>query len=442
MQTVNTKKTKYRLPAIILLIALCLQPLILPVHAEEPKTLYTSNAIVYNIEYATVMYEENADAPVYPAGTVKIMTALLTLEHYADTSATVTVTDAMVGSGSMFSVGETLTVKDLLAALIVSNSNDAASILACAIAGDSTAFVDKMNARAAELGMENTEYLNPTGIHHDRMTTTARDVLTLSCAAVKNQLYCDLAGSAVYTTSATDKSKERTLHNRNYFVSSYYNLNYYRESISGLSCSYTNEADTCLALLGTNPDGYRYITVVMGAEDPDEPKKGIDYACEDALSLMSWAYKAYDNFTVVGSGDMICEIPVSLSAGVDHVIALPSEKIMAFLPADTDLSTALRTEYTLSSASLTAPVSKGQVIGSLTAYVNDREIGTVDLIAKNNVDRSMWLLMRSKIVAFFKHPLVVTVIVAGMALVALYVFLTALRISRRNNKVRYKGKHK
>jgi len=442
MQTVKTRKTKYRLPAILLLIALCLQPLILAVRADEPNTAYTSNAIVYNLDYATVMYEERADAPVYPAGTVKIMTALLTLEHYADTSATVTVTDAMVGSGSMFSVGETLAVKDLLAALIVANSNDAANVLACAIAGDTVAFVEKMNARAAELGMENTEYLNPTGIHHDRMTTTARDVLILSCEAAKSQLYCDLASAASYTVAATDTAKERTLHNRNYFVSTFYNLNYYRESIGGLSCSYTKEADTCLSLLGSNSDGLRFITVVMGAEDPAEPKKGLDYACEDALALMSWAYKAYRNFTVVGTGDMICEIPVSLSAGVDHVIALPSEKIMAFLPADTDLTTALRTEYTLNESSLTAPVSKDQVIGSLTAYINDKEVGRVDLIAKNNVDRSMWLLMRSKIAAFFRHPLVITVIVLGLVIAALYVFLTALRISRRNNKVRYKGKRK
>lgn len=438
MQTVRSIKTKYRLPALLLMLALCLQPLILPVFADGPATAYTSNAIVYNIDYSTVMYEENPDAPVYPAGTVKIMTALLTLEHFADLEATVTVPEGAVGSGSLYSTGEIVTVKDLLAALVISNSNDAAEILALAISGDTLAFVDKMNARAAELGMENTEYLNPTGIHHDRMTTTARDVLILSVAAAKNQIYCDLASSASYTTAATNMSKEHTLHNRNYFISSFYNLNYYRESIGGLSCSSTANAGVCLSLLGSNSEGHRFITVVMGAEEPAEPEKGKVYACEDALTLMSWAYKAYTNFTVVGTGDMICEIPVSLSAGVDHVIALPAEKIMAFLPSDTDLSTALRIDYTLDSPSLTAPVSKGQVIGKLTAYIGDKQLGTVDLIAKNNVDRSLWLLMRSKIVAFFKHPLVITVIVAALALVAVYVVLTAVRISHRNNKVRYK----
>lgn len=433
-----------RLLAAWLMLTLMLSALCLPAAAlEDPTTPYTENAIVYNIDFGKVMYEENADAPVYPAGTVKIMTALLTLENYEDMSALITVTDEMIdgitGNTAGFKSGEEVAVRDLLAALVVSNSNDAACILATAIAGDIPAFVDKMNARAAELGMESTEYLNPTGIHHDRMTTTARDVMKVSAEAMKYQLYTELASGATYTLPATNLAESRLLHNRNYFISTFYNLNYYRESIGGLSCSSTGQAGVCLSLLGTNSEGHRFITVVMGAEEPEEPERGVVYACEDALDLMSWAYKAYAHFTVISTGDMICEIPVSLSSSVDHVIALPAEKITAFLPGDTDLSTELRTEYSLNSTSLVAPVSKGQVIGTLTAYVGQDKIGTVDLIAKNNVDRSMWLSLKAKIAAFFRHPLVIILIVAALVFVAGYVFLTAIRISRRNNRVRYKN---
>ncbi len=443
MQNAARKNRIIRLLAACLMLTLGLSALGLPALAlEDPTTPYTENAIVYNVDFATVMYEENADAPVYPAGTVKIMTALLALEHFTDLDTRITGTadiiDGITGNTAGFKDGEEVAVRDLLAALIVSNSNDAACILASAVAGDIPAFVDQMTARAAELGMENTEYVNPTGIHHDLMTTTARDVMKVSAEAIKYPVYCELASGATYTLPATNLAEERLLHNRNYFVSTFYNLNYYRESIGGLSCSYTGQAGTCLSLLGTNSEGYRYITVVMGAEEPEEPEKGVVYACEEALTLMSWAYKAYSHFTVIGTGDMICEIPVSLSSSVDHVIALPAEKITAFLPGDTDLSTELRTEYSLNSTSLAAPVSKGQVIGSLTAYVGSEKIGTVDLIAMNNVDRSMWLSLKAKIAAFFRHPLVITLIVCALALVLLYVVLTAMRISRRNNKVRYK----
>ncbi len=444
MQNAALKKTINRLFAALLMLTLCLPSLCLPSLAlDDPTTPYTENAIVYNVDFATVMYEENADAPVYPAGTVKIMTALLAFERFSDLSEQITVTEEMIkgitGNTAGFKAGEEVAVRDLLAALIVSNSNDAACILAFAVAGDILSFVDLMNSRAAELGMENTVYTNPTGIHHDQMKTTARDVMKVTAAALKYQFYGEFAASATYTVPATNLAESRLLRNRNYFVSTFYNLNYYRESIGGISCSYTGQAGTCLALVGANSEGHRFITVIMGAEEPEEPEDGVIYACEEALTLMSWAYKAYAHFTVISTGDMICEIPVSLSSRVDHVIALPAEKITAFLPVDTDLQTELRTEYTLNSDSLTAPVSKGQVIGSLTAYVGSDKIGTVDLIAKNNVDRSMWLSMRAKISAFFKHPLVIAVIVLAAVLIVLYVILTAMRISRRNNKVRYKN---
>lgn len=424
-------------------VTLLLATASLCVYAETlPETPYTEHAVVYNIDSGTLMYEEGSDVEVYPAGTVKIMTALLALEHFKDTSVEVTVTAEMIegvqGNTAGFDEGEVLTVEQLLAALIISNSNDAANILAAAVAGNTGAFLDMMNARADELGMESTEYMNVTGIHHSRMKTTARDVLTVTVEAAKYQLYTNLASSAAYTLPATNTSGERLLRNRNYFVSTFYNLNYYRESIGGLSCSYTAEAGTCLSLLGSNSDGLRFIAVVMGANTPAEPEDGVIYACEDALSLLSWAYRSHKYFTVIGTGDMICEIPVSLSSSVDHVIALPAQKIAAFLPADIDLDTAVRTEYTLNDESLVAPVSKDQVIGSLTVYVNDREVGTVDLIAKNNVDRSMWLSLREKIVGFFKHPLIITLIVAAVLFIILVVVLVAIRIAKSNNKVKYK----
>lgn len=441
-----TKNKINRFVAVLLCaVTLLLWGAALPSFASsQPDTPYTEHAVVYNIDSGTLMYEEAADVEVYPAGTVKIMTALLTLEHFKDTSAEITVTPEMIegiqGNTAGFDEGEVLTVEQLLAALIISNSNDAANILACAVAGNTGAFLDAMNARAEELGMTSTEYMNVTGIHHSRMKTSARDVLTVTVEAAKYQLYENLASSAVYTLPATNTAKERTLRNRNYFVSTFYNLNYYRESVSGLSCSYTAEAGTCLSLVGTNSDGLRFIAVVMGANVPEEPEEGVIYACEDALGLLSWAYRSYKYFTVVGTGDMICEIPVSLSSSVDHVIALPAEKITAFLPSDTDLTSALRTEYTLNDQSLVAPVSKGQVIGSLTAFVDDREVGRVDLIAKNNVDRSMWLSLRERIVAFFTHPLVILLIAAALIFILLVVVLVAIRIAKTNNKVKYKRK--
>lgn len=408
---------------------------------EEPKLDYSKSACVYNVDYDTFIYESDADRGVYPAGTVKLMVALLTLEHFADPSVQVTVTEEMLdgieaANVTGFDAGEVLTVEQLLAALIVSNSNDAAIILACAVAGNTGAFLNMMNERAEQLGMENTRYLNVTGLHNERMKTTARDVLTVTLQVLKYRLFTEFAATDVYTMAATNMNAERTLHNRNYFVSSYFNLYYRLDSVNGASMSRTGEAGYCMSITAQDSDGLTYVFVVMNSSETTAGETEV-HGCDDAVKLMNWAFRNYSSVAVVGTDTMVCEIPVRLSSGTDHVIALPSNKITTLLPDDTDLKSAVRTEYTLKDETLLAPVKAGQVIGELTVYVNDRKMGTVDLVAKNNVDRSFWLYLGYRAVQFVTRPAVIAaIVVVTLAVIALSVYRSARKNRRR---VRFKN---
>ena len=407
---------------------------------DDPEVLHSKGSCIYSIDYGTFIYDKTADVPVYPAGTVKIMVALLTLEHYDDLSSKITVTEEMLDgtvAGGLFEVGEVLTVEQLLAEMTIGNSNDAALILAGAVAGNSGAFLQMMNSRAQELGMENTRYFNVTGIHTQPMKTTARDVALLTAEAAKHREYIDLTSSESYYSEATNKSPARTIRNRNVFVSTYYNLYYRIEAVTGLSFNYTGDAGYCMSLTATDKKGLSYVFVVMNSNEAGAGENEI-LGCDDAVTMMNWAFRNFSSVAVVDTGNMICEIPVTLSTNVDHVIALPDAKITALLPNDVNLDEAVKTEYTLKSETLTAPVSAGEVVGEMKVFVNGVEYGSANLIAKNNVNRSMWAYLGYRIGRFMSRPIVITAAVIIALIIAVAGIAATVRHSRRAKRVRFK----
>ena len=149
--------------------------------SDDPDIKYTDNCCVMNADYGDVLYEKNSEEAVYPAGSCKMMTALIALEHYGDDlSGTITVSSealgSQIGSGIGILPGDTVTVKDMLAAMIIGNYNDAAMILAFDISGSADSFVSEMNNKAKELGMNNTNYRNPSGIDESGAVTTSYDI--------------------------------------------------------------------------------------------------------------------------------------------------------------------------------------------------------------------------------------------------------------------------
>ena len=420
---------------------------------EAPMPLYTDNYIVYNIENSEICLENNSKDSLAPAGTAKIMTAILALEHFeGHYEAAVTVKDGwlkeVTGLTAGFKLGEELVAEKVISALIIGNGNDAAYILAHAVAGSKEAFVDMMNKKAAELGMADTHYTNPAGTDEEGMYTTPADVVKLACHAYSIAKYTEISDSPSVALEATSKNNGRTLYNRNYFVSNYYNTNYLTPSVMGLNAGYSSNAGWCITTIGRSNSGLTYVVVVMNARDPEpeydengvevERDKFFVSGYEDALTLLDWAYRNFGYFTIVDTSTMVCDVPVKLSNKVDHVVLLPEEKVVSFLPLDTDLDTAVTKEITLKQDILKAPVSQGQVVGEMTVFIDGEKAGRVNLIARNNVDRSNWLLILDVILTFLTNPVVITVGIILVLLILLYVILQARRIARKRPVVRYR----
>lgn len=411
---------------------------------DEPVVEYSPYCAVYNIENNKYCYTKNADKKIAPAGTAKMITAMIALEHYSDKlDSVITIGDTWFEGekSNYFKAGQEISVEKLVSVLIIHSPNDAAYVLANAISGSTEAFVKKMNSRASELGMTNTNYTNPAGVNAEGMYTTVEDVVKLSahiCSNVPKYIEFSALPSVVFSESG------KRLYSRNFFVSIFYNNSFLDSSVYGLNFGWNGDAKGCLSVVGRNPDGnLNYIVVAMGSRDEDSGT-GRDFdevAChKDVKSMLNWAYRSFEYFTVCDTSTMICEVPVKLSSKVDHVMLLPKDKLVAFLPADTDIETAVEKSWELEENELSAPLSKGEKVGTLTVKVNGELLGTVDLVTNNNVDRSSWLLLWDNIVNIFTHPLFITAAVIVVIMIIVYIIMKAKRTDNKKQIVKYKSK--
>ncbi|MDD6265350.1 MAG: D-alanyl-D-alanine carboxypeptidase [Clostridia bacterium] len=410
--------------------------------SDDPDIKYTDNCCVMNADYGDVLYEKNSEEAVYPAGSCKMMTALIALEHYGDDlSGTITVSSealgSQIGSGIGILPGDTVTVKDMLAAMIIGNYNDAAMILAFDISGSADSFVLEMNNKAKELGMNNTNYRNPSGIDESGAVTTSYDICLLAKELCSNKVYTSFTEASSYLLESVGNF---TVYNKNYFISSYYNLNYVRDSVFGLNASATENAGSCVCVADKTQNGFTNIVCVMGARTPEElPYKGCNTTYDDCATLLKWASDSFELFTVVDTADMICEVPVQLSEGLDHVILLPKTNITVMLPRDVKLDEEISFEWELEKKELRAPVKEGEHVGKLKVFSKSKGyLGEVDLVSKSNVDRSTWLFFLDCVKNFLKNPLIVIIFSLALIFLIAIIIIISVYIKKNNRRVRYR----
>jgi len=421
---------------------------------EVPYPKTSRSAILYCITSGDILWEKNPDVRVYPASTVKIMTAIIALEHYAgayDTNITIDASCIKNTSGNRIKLreGEVVTADQLINALIVGGANDAAQALAVNIAGSTAAFVDMMNEKAKAIGMENTYYANPTGLHNGTMYTTASDVMTLALYAKNIGRFMDICGVARYDMEATNISKVRNIVNKNYFVSP--NSGYYYSVVDGMNSGSTPEAGYCTVATAIQ-DGVSYLCIVMGAgvqedivkeaetithEDgtieeitPAEVKRTV-LSYGECRALINWALKNYGYLTVAGASDLVWEMPVNLSSSVDHVTLVPKHEIELYLPTDIDMETEIRRTWTLDSESIDAPIKAGTKVGVLTLTYEGEKVAEVELVTRNNVERDEWLYIFNQISEASKTPGFRLCAIALIIAVVAYIYGTSIARARR-----------
>lgn len=407
-----------------------------------PTVDHANAACVYNIENDRYIFDKNKDEQIYPASTVKLMTAILALEAFGeDLDHEITATSEALGATSGNNIAikrdEVLTAEQLLYALICGCANDAANVLAVEIAGSIEGFVVMMNQKARELGATNTNYTNPTGMHHPAMVTTAADTALIAAEAAKNELIVEMSTVEKYTLEATNKQPQRIIFNKNYYYSS--NMEYiYRWNVPrGLNAGYTAEGGYCIATSAAR-DGLTYIIIVMGARADEN----YIYSYTEAADLINWALYAYGYVKVLTTSSMICEVPVKLASKVDYVTLFPSSDIELYLPVDVDLSNDVQISWQLTVDSFTAPVDEGEVGGTLTATYKGESLGSYELITKTSVNRSNILyifdLMRQIIETpqFRTVVIIISIIIGGYIGVSIILAYMARQARRQGGRRR------
>ncbi|MFW5866341.1 MAG: D-alanyl-D-alanine carboxypeptidase family protein [Armatimonadota bacterium] len=340
------------------------------VSAQTPASpqLDCSAAVLIDPETRQFIYEENADERLFPASLTKMMTALLVAES-GDLQRTVTISEsaAAVGETTMnLTAGEELTLEHILMGTLLPSANDAAVACAEAVSGSVEEFVDRMNARARELGMNDTHFVNPHGLHDDEHYSTARDMAILALEVMGRAELRPIVRRQEAIVPWPGRSYDRKLINRNRLLEHWL-------AADGIKTGYTRHAGDCLAA-SAYVDGWRLICVVLNCETKP---------WDEARALLSWGF---DNFLKVAlvSKDLT-RATVEVRGGVEDVVeARAAEDVIAIVPRGP------LAEPVLVNDAVDAPVRAGDTVGRLAVMMPQGETRSVDLIALGDVARSPW----------------------------------------------------
>lgn len=403
---------------------------------DYPKedSLSSGQIAVINADNGFTVYRKDADTRIETGAATKIMTALLALEFYENAlQMPVTVPAAALrgleGSAVLnLKTGENIPVLDLIHAVLIAGMNDAANTLAMNIGGTMVNFVRMMNEKAAEIGMQDTLFLNATGLSSSAYTT-ADDLAQLAYYAYQNPLLMEISSKRFYQVPATDQNPTVMIYARNPLITT--QSEYYYSYAQGMSAGYSEENGAQI-ISAVSYGTYPYICVAVGSKKNENGKIG---GYSDVRNLLAWASYNFSERKVLDKSKIICELPVKAGDNVSHILVVPETAVYAFLDTDADLSAVTLSEQ-LDQPFLTAPVSKGQVVGFVTVVLDGEPIGRTDLIAKNSVKRSFSGGLLLTLVAILTHPLMITAVLLAVGLLLFLFFRRYYLMFIKPNKKR------
>lgn len=253
--------------------------------------LYSETAVLMDADTGAVLYNKGMDELRYPASITKVMTALLALEHSSvDDQVTFTeecLADQTSDSGNIgMQVGEVLTMKQCLLALMVQSANDVATQIAVHVSGSVAAFADLMNQRAQELGCVNTHFVNASGMPDENHYTTARDMALIFQEAIKNETFREIIATQSFTIEPTNRNPESRFYSTHHALVAQSAPEYYEGCFGGKTGVTIASRNTLVS--GATRNGMTLIAVAMRA-DPGQ-------VCQDHISLFNYGF---DNFKKV-----------------------------------------------------------------------------------------------------------------------------------------------
>lgn len=395
--------------------------------AAEKISISSGAGLLIERSSDRILFEKNAYKKMYPASTTKILTAIVVLENTNLTDIATVSKNALetIPNGYVtcnLQIGEELSIKDLMYALMVKSANDAAVVLAEHVGGSVEGFSDMMNKKAKEIGCKNTHFVNPNGIHNNNHYTTAYDLYLMADYALSfehTNEFREFVSKTSYTLPATNMypAEDRSFTTTNELIKINNNDridNYYYKNALGIKTGHTSQAGYCL-VSSSNRDDLEFISVIL---DGGFDSKGLSERYTETIKLFDFGY---DNFTLTKikeANNIIDTITVEKATKETATLnLLIKDEITVINDKDTDID-AIEPEITLNE-NIIAPISKGEVLGTIKYTVDDIEY-TSELLAEHDVE---------------KFDITFELIVTGVFLLIIgFLLLVSKEVSSRNRK--------
>ena len=349
-----------KLLCVILTAIIC----VVTVSASSPPRVSAASAVLIEASTGDIIYEKSAHERRPMASTTKIMTAVVAIEH-ADLSREVSVSDEAVGvegSSIYLKGGEHLTLEELIFALMLESANDAATAIACEIAGSVDKFAELMNEKAAEIGLSDTNFTNPHGLDHENHYTTAHDLAVLTAYALKNETFSKIVSTYKTTIPLYGDEGTRLLLNHNKMLKTY-------EHAIGVKTGFTKKSGRCL-VSAAEKGGMTLIAVTLSA--PDDWR--------DHKSMLDYGFTKYERIPLADPGTVTISVPVVGGATSEVKVTNPDGASHCVPTEKTDITsvTELKRFYY-------APIKAGEILGKITFYNNGKKLTSVDLASTEEI---------------------------------------------------------
>lgn len=361
----------------VLLCILMMIPLSVTAFAEESdavtESLTAKSTILMEISSGKVLAEKNADEKVPPASITKIMTLLLVTEALDDGK--ITLEDKVTASSEAASKGgsqiwlkegETMTVHELIKATAVASANDASTALAEYIAGDEASFVEKMNERAKELGMKNTNFENCSGLDDTAEShySSARDIAIMSRELMKHEIIKNY--TTIWMDSLRDGKTE--LVNTNRLIRFY-------KGATGLKTGTTSKAGYCISATAQR-DGMELVAVILGSDNSTD-------RFEDAKKLLNWGFANYSIYKPKIDKSLITDVTV-LCGEQDKIVPIVKNPSPVLIKKGTEKEITQRVDICID---VEAPVEKGQKLGAVYFEKDGKVLAECPIVSETAVNK-------------------------------------------------------
>lgn len=377
-----------------------------------PLSLYSESVYMMNLDTGDVIVDINGDEERAPASLTKIMTAAVLLDEFKGSekkmkekyvSAGSEAFDELYGTGAStadIQPNEKVNYYDLLAALMIPSSCEAANIIAINLGGSISGFCDMMNEKAEKLGLEHTHFSNAHGLFVAQNYSSCKDIAVLCKYLLdKYEVFKEIVAMPSYQMESTEyHSVGSTIVNTNYMISSA--SDYYYSYVKGIKTGSLDAAGRCLASYASY-DGYNYLTVTMGApmekleedvkrgeEDPESfyANDVIYYNMLDHAALYDWAFDTLVSTDFINPNSEVTEAAVEFGENADYVNLKPAEGYTQLWPTSISIDDI---EQQISvKENIVAPIELGDVLGEMKLVYNGEEIASIDLVATSKVERS------------------------------------------------------